>query len=45
MSINLLTNNENEPIVRTPEQAIQCFLRTKMDAIALGSYYIDRSRL
>ena len=37
--------NENEPIVRTPEEAIQCFLRTKMDALVLGSYYIERSDL
>jgi carbamoyltransferase len=34
--------NENEPIVRTPEEAISCFLRTDMDAIALGSVLIDR---
>jgi carbamoyltransferase len=32
--------NENEPIVRTPEEAIQCFLRTKMDAIVLESYLV-----
>jgi len=32
--------NENEPIVRTPEEALQCFLRTRMDAIALGSYLV-----
>lgn len=37
--------NENEPIVRTPEEAIQCFLRTKMDALALGSYYVERGDL
>ncbi|HEY9693371.1 MAG TPA: carbamoyltransferase [Oculatellaceae cyanobacterium] len=37
--------NENEPIVRTPEEAIQCFLRTKMDALVLGSYYVERSDL
>ncbi len=35
--------NENEPIVRTPTEAIQCFLRTNMDALVLGSYYIERS--
>ncbi len=35
--------NENEPIVCTPEEAIQCFLRTKMDAILLGSYLVQRS--
>jgi hypothetical protein len=26
--------NENEPIVCTPEEAISCFVRTKMDALA-----------
>jgi carbamoyltransferase len=29
--------NENEPIVCTPEEAIDCFRRTKMDALAIGS--------
>jgi carbamoyltransferase len=37
--------NENEPIVRTPEQAIKCFLRTEMDALVLGSYFVDRSMI
>lgn len=37
--------NENEPIVRTPTEAIQCFLRTGMDVLVLGSYYIDRSHI
>jgi len=35
--------NENEPIVRTPAEAISCFLRTDMDAIALESVLIDRT--
>jgi carbamoyltransferase len=34
--------NENEPIVRTPSEAILCFLRTHMDVLVLGSYYIER---
>lgn len=34
--------NENEPIVRTPEQAIECFIRTSMDALVLGSYWVVR---
>ena len=34
--------NENEPLVRTPDEAIACFLRTSMDAIVLGSYYVER---
>ncbi|MBW4646731.1 MAG: carbamoyltransferase [Goleter apudmare HA4340-LM2] len=37
--------NENEPIVRTPTEAILCFLRTQMDALVLGSYYIERNNL
>jgi carbamoyltransferase len=35
--------NENEPIVHTPTQAISCFLRTRMDVLVLGNYYIERS--
>ena len=34
--------NENEPIVRTPEEAIKCFLRTQMDVVVLGSCYVER---
>jgi len=34
--------NENEPIVRTPLEAMRCFLRTDMDAIAIGSHLLDR---
>jgi carbamoyltransferase len=34
--------NENEPIVRTPEEAIRCFLRTDMDALVLGPYLVNR---
>jgi carbamoyltransferase len=44
--IPLLLNtslNENEPIVNTPKEALSCFLRTRMDAIALGSYWVTRT--
>ena len=34
--------NENEPIVCHPRQAIDCFLRTKMDCLVLGHYLIKR---
>jgi carbamoyltransferase len=34
--------NENEPIVCTPQQAIDCFLRTKMDALGIGSYLVTK---
>src|SRR6266478_5901218 len=34
--------NENEPIVCTPRQAIDCFLKTRMDVLYLGNYCIRR---
>lgn len=34
--------NENEPIVCSPEDAIECFLRTRMDALVLGNHLIRR---
>jgi carbamoyltransferase len=34
--------NENEPIVLTPKQAIDCFIRTKMDVLALGNFLIEK---
>jgi len=35
--------NENEPIVNTPQQAIDCFLRTEMDILVLNNYIISRN--
>ena len=35
--------NENEPIVNTPSEAINCFKRTKMDVLVLRNFYIGRS--
>jgi len=32
--------NENEPIVCAPQEAIDCFKRTRMDALAIGSCVI-----
>ena len=34
--------NENEPIVSKPEEALDCFLRTKMDVLVLGNNLIQR---
>jgi carbamoyltransferase len=34
--------NENEPIVCTPAEALDCFLRTKMDVLILGNFFIKR---
>ncbi|RJP28132.1 MAG: carbamoyltransferase [Candidatus Omnitrophota bacterium] len=44
-SIPVLLNtsfNENEPIVCTPAEALDCFIRTKMDALVLGNYIINK---
>jgi carbamoyltransferase len=35
--------NENEPIVCRPQEALDCFLRTKMDVLVLGPYMITRA--
>ena len=34
--------NENEPIVMNANNAIECFLRTKMDILVLNSFIIKR---
>lgn len=36
--------NENEPIVCNPEEAIECFLRTKMDTLVIGNYMVEKRR-
>jgi carbamoyltransferase len=35
--------NENEPIVCTPEEAIDCFQRTRMDILAIGPFMVVKS--
>jgi carbamoyltransferase len=35
--------NENEPIVCAPEEAINCFSRTRMDALAIGPFVALKS--
>jgi carbamoyltransferase len=35
--------NDNEPIVCRPEEALDCFLRTQMDALVLGDFLITRA--
>jgi carbamoyltransferase len=36
--------NENEPIVCTPKEAFDCFLRTKMDILVLGKFIILKNK-
>lgn len=35
--------NENEPIVCTPAEAIDCFQRTRMDALCIGSFVCKKT--
>jgi carbamoyltransferase len=34
--------NDNEPIVCRPEEAIDCFLRTRMDVLVLGNFLVRK---
>jgi carbamoyltransferase len=34
--------NENEPVVCTPDQALDCFLRTRMDRLVIGDIVVRR---
>ena len=36
--------NENEPIVCNPTEAVDCFIKTKMDMLILDHYLIERNR-
>ena len=35
--------NENEPVVCKPEEALETFLRTKMDTLVIGDWMIKRN--
>jgi carbamoyltransferase len=37
--------NENEPVVSKPEEAIDCFLRTKMDTLVIGSFFCRKNEI
>lgn len=34
--------NENEPVVCRPQEALDCFLRTQMDVLVMGDWFISR---
>jgi carbamoyltransferase len=42
--INTSFNVRGEPIVATPEDAYRCFVRTALDALAIGGFLLDRKR-
>lgn len=35
--------NENEPVVCRPEEALDCFLRTRMDVLVMGDRVVERT--
>lgn len=36
--------NENEPVVCKPSEALDCFLRTKMDVLVMGDWILERKQ-
>ena len=38
-------NVRGEPIVRTPREALRCFMSTEMDCLVMGSFIIDKKDL
>ena len=34
--------NEHEPIVASPDEALACYLKTRMDVLALGNWVLER---
>ena len=41
--VNTSFNVRGEPIVCTPEDAYQCFMRTDMDYLVLGRFLLDKA--
>ncbi len=42
MVLNTSFNDNNEPIVCTPEDALACFQKTEMDTLVLGDFVVDK---
>ena len=42
--VNTSFNVRGEPIVCTPSDAFQCFMRTKMDYLVMGNYLLDKTK-
>ncbi|MDD5553085.1 MAG: carbamoyltransferase [Candidatus Omnitrophica bacterium] len=34
--------NDNEPVVNSPREAVECFLRTKMDILVMENFFIEK---
>jgi carbamoyltransferase len=42
MVVNTSFNDNDEPIVCTPEDAIRCFRKTDLDGLAIGPFWVER---
>jgi carbamoyltransferase len=42
--INTSFNRKGEPVVCRPEHAIECFLATQMDLLAIGSFVVEKPK-
>ena len=45
MLINTSFNVRGEPIVCTPDHDFRCFMRTHMDVLVMGSFYLDKKKM
>jgi carbamoyltransferase len=43
MVVNTSLNDNDEPIVCSPSDAIRCFLKTDLDGLALGPFWVERA--
>jgi carbamoyltransferase len=43
MVVNTSFNDNEEPIVCTPQDAIRCYLKTDLDALALGPFWTEKA--
>ncbi|MBT0773317.1 carbamoyltransferase [Kineosporia sp. J2-2] len=44
MVVNTSFNVRGEPIVNTPEEAYTCFMRTDIDSLAIGPFYLSKAK-
>ncbi|MBC8250160.1 MAG: hypothetical protein H8E89_01060, partial [Candidatus Nitrosopelagicus sp.] len=40
--LNTSFNVKGQPIVNSPEDALDCFLSTNIDILAMGNYFISK---
>jgi len=42
--LNTSFNDNGEPIVETPANAVACFLKTEIDAMVIGDFYLEKKQ-